>query len=76
MQISTPGRLTRSGLIQILFLVRSRRQLIAQMQYNHLFRWFVWLGTNNMVWIATVFSRNRDHLLTTDTSSKFLNAVL
>lgn len=39
-----PERLIRANLIQILFSVRSERQLMEQMQYNLLFRWFVGLG--------------------------------
>jgi transposase len=33
-----PERLTRASLIQILFSLRSERQLMEQMQYSHLFR--------------------------------------
>jgi transposase len=36
-----PERLLRAALIQILFSIRSERQLMEQMQYNLLFRWFV-----------------------------------
>ena len=39
-----PERLMRASLIQILFSVRSERQLMEQMQYNLLFRWFVGLA--------------------------------
>ena len=35
-----PERLLRAALIQILFSIRSERQLMEQMQYNLLFRWF------------------------------------
>ncbi|OJH43082.1 transposase, partial [Paracoccus sp. SM22M-07] len=38
-----PERLIRASLIQILFSVRSERQLMEQMQYNLMFRWFVGL---------------------------------
>ncbi len=38
-----PERLIRAGLLQILFPVRSERQLMEQMQYNLLFRWSVGL---------------------------------
>jgi transposase len=40
----------RASLIQILFPVRSERQLMEQMQYNLLFRWFVGLGIDDPVW--------------------------
>jgi transposase len=71
-----PERLMRASLIQILFSLRSERQLMEQMQYNLLFRWFVGLGVDDAVWVATVFTKNRDRLLTTDMSRKFLAAVL
>jgi transposase len=71
-----PERLMRASLIQILFSVRSERQLMEQMQYNLLFRWFVGLGVDDPVWVPTVFTKNRDRLLTTEMSRKFLAAVL
>jgi transposase len=45
-----PERLLRAALIQILFSIRSERQLMEQMQYNLLFRWFVGLGIDDAVW--------------------------
>ena len=71
-----PERLIRASLIQILFSVRSERQLMEQMQYNLLFRWFVGLGIDDPVWVPTVFTKNRDRLLTTDMSRKLLAAIL
>ena len=71
-----PERLLRAALIQILFSIRSERQLMEQMQYNLLFRWFVGLGIDDPVWVPTVFSKNRDRLLNTDIARKFLAAIL
>jgi transposase len=71
-----PERLIRASLIQLLFSVRSERQLMEQMQYNLLFRWFVGLGIDDPVWVPTVFSKNRDRLLTTDMSRKVMAAIL
>ena len=71
-----PERLMRASLIQILFSVRSERQLMEQMQYNLMFRWFVGLGIDDPVWVPTVFTKNRDRLLTTDIARKFLAAIL
>ena len=71
-----PERLIRASLLQILFSVRSERQLMEQMQYNLMFRWFVGLGIDDPVWVPTVFTKNRDRLLTTDMSRKFLAAIL
>ncbi|WP_207100977.1 IS5 family transposase [Paracoccus shandongensis] len=71
-----PERLIRASLIQILFSIRSERQLMEQMQYNLLFRWFVGLGIDDQVWVPTVFTKNRDRLLTTDMSRKVMTAIL
>jgi transposase len=71
-----PERLIRASLIQVLYSVRSERQLMEQMQYNLLFRWFVGLGIDDPVWAPTVFSKNRDRLLTTEMSRQFLAAIL
>lgn len=71
-----PERLIRASLIQILFSIRSERQLMEQMQYNLLFRWFVGLGIDDAVWVPTVFTKNRDRLLTTDMSRKMMAAIL
>ena len=71
-----PERLIRASLIQILFSIRSERQLMEQMQYNLLFRWFVGLGIDDPVWVPTVFTKNRDRLLTTDMSRKVMAAIL
>lgn len=71
-----PERLIRPRLIQILFSVRSERQLMEQMQYNLLFRWFVGLGIDDATWVPTVFTKNRDRLLTTEMSRKVMAAIL
>ncbi|WP_370160412.1 IS5 family transposase, partial [Limimaricola soesokkakensis] len=71
-----PERLIRASLLQILFSIRSERQLMEQMNYNLLFRWFVGLGIDDRVWVPTVFSKNRDRLLTTKMSRKVMAAIL
>lgn len=71
-----PERLIRASLLQILFSIRSERQLMEQMGYNLMFRWFVGLGIDDPVWVATVFTKNRDRLLTTDMSRKVMAAIL
>jgi len=71
-----PERLMRAALVQILFSIRSERQLIEQLQYNLLFRWFVGLSIDEAVWVPTVFTKNRDRLLNTGMSRKLLAAIL
>ena len=49
---------------------------MEQLQYNLLFRWFVGLGVDDPVWVPTVFTKNRDRLMTTDISRKVMAAIL
>ena len=54
-----PERLLRALLLQAFYTVRSERQLMEQLNYNLLFRWFVGLSADDAVWDATVFCKNR-----------------
>lgn len=71
-----PEKLLRALLLQAFYSIRSERQLMEQLDYNLLFRWFVGLGVDDPVWVPTVFSKNRDRLLEADIAAKFLKAVL
>jgi Transposase domain (DUF772) len=69
-------QLLRGLLLQAFYSVRSERQLMEQLDYNLLFRWFVGLGVDDPVWDVTVFTKNRDRLLEGEIAVKFLRAVL
>jgi transposase len=71
-----PERLLRATLLQAFYSVRSERQLMEQIDYNLLFRWFVGLGVDDGVWDHSTFSKNRDRLLDADVAAKFLEAIL
>lgn len=71
-----PERLIRASLIQVLFSVHSERQLMEQLQYNLLFRWFVGLGIDDPVRVATALTKNRDRLLTTEMARRVMAAIL
>lgn len=71
-----PERLLRALLLQAFYTVRSERQLMEQLDYNLLFRWFVGLSADDPVWDATVFCKNRDRLLSGDVAAKFFVSVL
>ena len=58
-----PEKLMRAMLLQVLYSVRSERQLVEQLSYNLLFRWFVGLAIEDTVWNHSVFSKNRDRLI-------------
>jgi transposase len=71
-----PERLLRALLLQAFYTIRSERQLMEQLDYNLLYRWFVGLGVDELVWVATVFTKNRDRLLEAEVARKFLVALL
>ncbi|MGP8122450.1 MAG: IS5 family transposase [Xanthobacteraceae bacterium] len=71
-----PERLLRALLLQAFYTVRSERQLMEQLDYNLLFRWFVGLSADDPVWDPTVFCKNRDRLLDGDIAAKFFAGVL
>lgn len=71
-----PERLLRALLLQAFYSVRSERQLMEQLQYNLLFRWFVNLNIDDPVWDVTVFTKNRDRLLEGEVAQAFFEQVL
>jgi transposase len=71
-----PEKLLRAMLLQVLFSVRSERQLMEQVQYNLLFRWFVGLSMDDDVWVPTVFTKNRERLIAHDAVIAFFNEVV
>jgi transposase len=71
-----PEKLLRALLLQAFFGIRSERQLMEQLGYNLLFRWFVGLSMDAPVWDASSFSKNRDRLLDGDVAQRFLAAVV
>lgn len=71
-----PEKLLRGSLLQAFYTIRSERQLMEQLDYNLLFRWFVGLGIDDPVWDHSTYSKNRDRLLEADVAKKFLAAIL
>lgn len=70
-----PEQLIRASLLQIFFTIRSERQLMERIDYDLLFRWFVGLGMDDPVWNHSVFSKNRDRLMTFEIDDKLFDAV-
>src|SRR5258708_35472268 len=71
-----PEKLIRALLLQVLYTIRSERQLIEHLNYNILYRWFVGLGLDDRVWDATTFTKNRDRLLRGEVDKVFFDQVL
>jgi transposase len=71
-----PERLLRALLLQALYSLRSERQLMEQIDYNLLFRWFVGLNPDDAVWDVTVFTKNRERMMAGEVSQQLLAAVV
>jgi len=71
-----PEKLVRALLLQVLYSVKSERQLMEQIDYNLLFRWFVGLTMDDSIWDVTVFTKNRERLMRGEVSERLLLAVL
>ena len=71
-----PEKLLRALLLQAFYSIRSERQLMEQMDYNLLFRWFVGLAMDAPIWDVTVFTKNRERLLSGDVAAKLLSAII
>src|ERR1700756_2745114 len=71
-----PEQLLSALLLQVFFSIRSERQLIEQLEYNLLFRWFVGLSPDDSIWDPTVFTKNRERLQEGDVFQKFMTKLL
>jgi transposase len=71
-----PEQLLRALLLQVLYSIRSERQLMEQLTFNILYRWFVGLELDDPVWDVTVFTKNRERLLAGAIAEAFLDAVV
>ena len=71
-----PEKLMRALLLQVFYSIRSERQLMEQIRYNMLFRWFIGLAMEDRVWDHSVFSKNRDRLLEHAAVDKFFTEVM
>ena len=71
-----PEKLLRAQLLMVFYTIRSERQLMEQIDYNLLFRWFVGFSMDDEVWDHSTFTKNRDRLLGGDVARQFFAQVL
>src|SRR6201997_4836586 len=71
-----PEQLLSALLIQALYGIRSERQLMEQLNYNLLYRWFVVLSPDDPVWDPTTFTKNRERLQAGEVFGKFMTRLL
>ena len=71
-----PEKLLRAQLLMALYTIRSERQLMEQINYNLLFRWFVGFSMDDEVWDHSTFTKNRDRLLGGEVAHRFFAEVI
>jgi len=71
-----PEMLLKALFLQILYGIRSERLLLEQIDFNFLYRWFVGLKADDIMWDETVFSKNRDRLLKGEIADKLFEKVI
>src|SRR6516225_2715039 len=74
--LDSAGETASRFAVQAFYSVRSELQLMEQLDYNLLFRWFVGLTLDEAVWDETVFTKNRERLIEGDIARRFMAAVL
>lgn len=57
-----PEMLIRALFLQVLYGIRSERQIMEHLEFNLLYRWFVGLKADDKLWDETVFTKNRERL--------------
>ena len=70
-----PEMLLRASLLQILFTIRSERQLVERIDYDLMFRWFIGLGMDERVWNHSTFSKNRERLMRSEVDELLFDAI-
>src|ERR1700737_1143467 len=71
-----PEQLLSALLLQVFYGLRSERQLMEQLDYNLLYRWFAGLAPDDPVWDTTTFTKNRDRLQHGEVFQKFMTKLL
>lgn len=72
----SPERLIRAQLLQVLYSIRSERQLVEQITCNLWYRWFIGLTIEDTVWNQATFSINLDRLLENDVITQLFEEVV
>lgn len=70
-----PGHLLRAALLQVLYTVRSGRQLVEQIDFTSLYRWFFGLSMDDAVWDHAAFTQNRERRFNQDVARSFVERI-
>jgi transposase len=72
----SPKKLLRTQLLMALYAIYSKEQLVEQIDYNLLFRWFTGFSMDDRIWHHSTFTKNRDRVLQGEVAHKFFARVL
>ena len=70
-----PEHLLKALLLQLIYSIRSERQLVEQIEFNLLYRWFVGLSADAAIWHHSTFAKNRERLEAADLDVAFFQEV-
>ena len=70
-----PEQLLKAMLLQALYSIRSETQLMQQIDFNLLYRWFLDLG-DEPAWVPETFCENRDRFEEFDLVRKFFDRIV
>ena len=72
-----PEKLLKAQLHRILYSIRRNRQLVEQIHYNFLFRWFLGMSLAETVWDQhSSFTKINERLIGSDVAAEFLSRIL
>ena len=71
-----PEQLLKASLLQVIYGIRSERQLVERIDDSMTFRWFLDMSIEEEMWVPTVYTHNRDRLLTTAIARRFLAKIV
>jgi len=71
-----PERMLKALLLQALYSIPSETKLVAAIQYNLLYRWFLDLPLEEHAWTQEAFSMNRQRFELHDLCRKFFDRVV
>jgi len=71
-----PEQLLKASLLQVIYGIRSERQLVERIDDSMTFRWLLDMSIDEEMWVPTVYTHNRDRLLTTAIARSFLAKIV
>ena len=71
-----PETLLKSQLLIALYTIRSDRMFCERANADLVFRWFLDMNTEEEIFDASVFSKNRERLMENEIAYRFLNEII